>query len=441
MQFFNVRWREVAGNAPPGVSQAKVRLWLPRSLWGMAMVFAVAALVLHFNGSAMTSAIEDAKYLDAILPLLDVLVPAAIPVYVTVGAMVASRRPGNRIGWVLLTWGTLVAVQEAAKEYAAQALEVAPGSLPAGVLATWLSGVLNPVILLPCTLMLLLFPSGRLLTRRWRFVVWMAVGGVALAAIAEAVIPALQAGVRTKVVNPVGIEQVSTVTGVMVHIGFVVVGFALLAAVLSVVLRWHRAVGQERQQIKWLAYDFAILAVAGLFAVASVAIPIPGISITVLVLASVIGVMVFTIAIPINIAIVILKYRLYDIDLIINRTLVYGSLTALLAGLYFGGVMLGQVLLQGLTGQNSPIAAVASTLMIAAWFKPLRRRVQDFIDRHFYRRKYDVAKTLEAFSATLRSEVDLDELRGRLVNVVEDTMQPEHVSLWLCEDKVKEDGN
>jgi hypothetical protein len=145
-------------------------------------------------------------------------------------------------------------------------------------------------------------------------------------------------------------------------------------------------------------------------------------------------VLIGLVGIPISMGIAIMRYRLYEIDLIINRTLVYGSLTAVLVALYFGGIVLLQRLFVALTGERSTLAVVVSTLVIAALFTPLRRRIQSFIDRRFYRRKYDARKTLEAFSAQLRNETDMDALSGDLVGVVRETMQPAHVSLWLRPD-------
>ena len=192
-------------------------------------------------------------------------------------------------------------------------------------------------------------------------------------------------------------------------------------------LRLRRAAGVERQQVKWFAYAAAIFAIAGVLNVSTLAIDVP-------LWVEWANLVIFPVAgttIPIAIGIAILRYRLYDIDLLINRTLVYGLLTVTLVALYVGGIVVLQRLFVLLTGQRSTLAVVASTLLIAALFTPLRRRIQSFIDRRFYRRKYDARKTLEAFSAKLRDETDLDALSDDLVGVVRETMQPAHVSLWL----------
>ena len=199
-----------------------------------------------------------------------------------------------------------------------------------------------------------------------------------------------------------------------------------IAAGISLFLRLRQAVRVERQQLKWLAYAAAELAVGVIVVIISVAIDTPRWYEWV---ANVIFIVV-TPGVPIAIGIAILRYRLYEIDTLINRTLVYGSLTATLIALYFGGIVVLQRLFVLLTGQQSTLAVVASTLAIAALFNPLRRRIQGFIDRSFYRRKYDAVKTLEAFSAKLRDETDLEALNAELVEVVRETMQPSHISLW-----------
>jgi hypothetical protein len=203
-----------------------------------------------------------------------------------------------------------------------------------------------------------------------------------------------------------------------------------LISAASLFVRRLRARGVERQQLKWFTYAVAIT-VSGFIltytiseAVGSVWLRWAGNVITV------VGVL----GIPISMGIAILRYRLYEIDLLINRTLVYGSLTAMLVGVYVGGIVVLRGLLRTLTGQESQLAIVASTLAVAALFNPLRHRMQAFIDRRFYRSKYDARQTLEAFSAKLRDETDLDALSDDLVGVVRETMQPAHVSLWLRPD-------
>ncbi|HEV2125840.1 MAG TPA: hypothetical protein VGW38_24045, partial [Chloroflexota bacterium] len=259
---------------------------------------------------------------------------------------------------------------------------------------------------------------------RWRPVAW----GVALGTAGSVVGYALRAGPLgdfPQIANPYGVD--SPAVGMVGAAGSIVAAGCMVAAAVSLIVRLRRAGSEQRQQIKWLAYGGAVV-VSGVF-VGGLAIPwsVP-VSIVIMSL-SVLGLPVFT-------GIAILRHHLYDIDLVINRTLVYASLTASLALVYFGGVTATQAIVQGVTGQEElpQLVIVASTLVIAALFNPLRRRVQGFVDRRFYRRKYDAAKTLGTFSAKLRNETDLEALNGELVGVVRETMQPAHVSLWLKSD-------
>jgi hypothetical protein len=290
---------------------------------------------------------------------------------------------------------------------------------------------LVPIIIGFSVFFILLFPTGRLPSRRWRWVTWLTVAfvlvGVILGAFSSGPVESLG-----PIRNPVGIEGFSNIYN---SILFTMVPTVLLvAAASSVFMRLRRAKGVERQQIKWFAYA-AAATVIGLF----LAYVIPTMIDTPLwferagyaVLIAVIP------SLPISIGIAILRYRLYDIDIIINRTLVYGSLTAILAGVYFGSVTATQALFSILTDQQElpQVVVVTSTLLIAALFNPLRQRIQSFIDRRLYRRKYDARKTLEAFSAKLRDVTDLNALSDDLVGVVRETMQPAHVTLWLRPEK------
>jgi hypothetical protein len=236
-------------------------------------------------------------------------------------------------------------------------------------------------------------------------------------------------GILGPIENPLGIEGFSN--AYYKAILFIMTPLLTAAAALAVFIRLRRAIGVERQQIKWFAYAAAAYASAG-----TLAYIIPRVIDTPLWFERVGFALniVFVPAVPIAIGIAILRYRLYDIDILINRTHVYGSLTATLVVLYFGGIVVLQRMFVLLTGQQSTLAVVASTLLIAALFTTLRRRIQSFIDRRFYRRKYDARKTLEAFSTKLKNETDLEALNNDLVGVVKETMQPAHVSLWLRSD-------
>ncbi len=343
----------------------------------------------------------------------DMLIPTLNLAYTTVGAMMASLRPKNGVGWLCLSVG-LISILVDGVYWLAERMYIS-------FLTNWfpsLDWLPIMVLLLVVTLMLLIFPDGWLPSRRWRIAIWTGLAGIGLGAIADS-LPSFYSGV-----------------GSLWTIGGTASITALLASVAAVVLRWRRSKGQERQQLKWLVYTFAVTIVAALCAVVSWYIQDdkPGAMSYSTVLTTVVALAGLMVGIPSAIGVAILKHRRYDIDLIINRTLVYGSLTATLVALYFGGIVLLQRVFVGLTGQKSTLAVVASTLVIAALFNPLRRRIQRFIDRRFYRGKYDARKTLEAFSAKLRYETDIDALSDDLVGVVRDTMQPAHVSLWLRPD-------
>ena len=345
----------------------------------------------------------------------------------TVGAIVASRRPENLVGWLLCLFALGESISHFSAQYAIYALLAQPDSLPAGEAMAWVSSWLVFIIIGFSVLYILLFPTGRLPSRRWRWVTWLTVAfvlvGVILGAFSSGPVEGLG-----PIRNPLGIVSFPNVYGAVLDIMAAVL---LVAAAASVFVRLRHAIGVESQQIKWFAYA-AAATVIGLF----LAYVIPTMIDTPLwferagyaVLIAVIP------AIPISIGIAILRHRLYDIDIIINRTLVYGSLTVTLVALYFGGIVLLQSVFVVFTGERSTLAVVASTLLIAALFNPMRRRIQSFIDRRFYRSKYDARKTLEAFSAKLRDETDLEALNDDLVGVVRETMQPAHVSLWLRPD-------
>jgi len=387
--------------------------WLAWSLWALCVVFVVLAVLLYFYTS-----------LERPHPRFVVLAGVPLLVYPTIGAFIVSHRPKNAVGWVLCGMGFVFEVLAFARAYADYTLFAHPGLLPGeevmDSLDPWTVG---PSLLLGAVLLFLLFPDGKLpeavelaaapVNRMWRGVVWMAVCGAALLTLWWVTWP----GGTVEVLGKFG--------GAILLLSFVV-------SVISVFLRLQSAEGRERQQIKWFAYGAAVFLGAYFFLQAA-GDQIGGW----LGWWAVFVVMVTALlVIPVTVGIAILRNRLYDIDIIINRTLVYGSLTAMLALFYFGGVTVTQALFQTLTGQERlpQLVVVASTLVIAALFTPLRRRIQSFIDRRFYRRKYDARKTLEAFSAQLRNETDLNALRGDLVGVVRETMQPAHISLWLRPD-------
>src|SRR5215207_883253 len=345
--------------------------------------------------------------------------------YPTVGALVASRRPENPVGWLLCLYGLAISISYSCAEYAIYALLAEPNSQSAGEAMAWIVSWVLPIIIGLSAFLYLLFPTGRLPSRRWRWVAWLTGVLVLAGVITSAFYSGALMGVLGPIQNPLGVEGFTSIYKALLYILSTV---ALGAVVLSVFMRLRRAIGVERQQIKWFAY-----AAAGNVITTGLAYLIPIVVDTPLWFERM-GfalVIAFIPAVPITIGIAILRYRLYDIDIIINRTLVYGSLTAMLIALYFVGIVVLQRVFVFLTSEKSTLAVVASTLLIAALFNPLRRRIQSFIDRRFYRRKFDVAKTLKGFSAQLRDETDLDALSDDLVGVVREAMQPAHVSLWL----------
>jgi hypothetical protein len=335
------------------------------------------------------------------------------------------------VGWLLCLYGLVISISHFGAQYATYALLAQPDSLPAGEAMAWILSWVLPITLGLTVFYILLFPTGRLPSRRWRWLGWLTVIFVVVGVILAAFSSGALLGILGPIQNPLGIEGFSNIY--YKAILFTMASLLTLAAALAVFIRLRRAIGVERQQIKWFAYAAVATVSAGTLAyIIPRVIDTPlwfermGFALNI----------AFIPAIPIAIGIAILRYRLYDIDLLINRTLVYGSLTLMLALVYFGGVTATQVVFTALTGQEEQpqLTIVVSTLVIAALFTPLRRRIQSFIDRRFYRRKYDARKTLEAFSAQLRDETDLNALSEDLVGVVRETMQPAHVSLWLRPD-------
>jgi hypothetical protein len=314
-----------------------------------------------------------------------------------------------------------------ATEYAFYALVTQPGALPGGVWIAWSRLWTATLLWALMFFVLLLFPNGRLPSPRWRPFAWGAAATFVLLGVLFALKPGRLVDVR--VPNPMGVEWAAGIMKVSESIlVFVVLGI-MLAAAASVIGRFRRARGAERLQLKWLTYAVGFWAISGVVGLFNFQVLHNR---DIEFFASTLGI-VATAAISTAVGVAILRYRLYEIDLLINRTLVYGLLTAMLAAVYFGGIATTQTILRVLTGQQElpQLAVVVSTLLITALFNPLRRRIQSFIDRRFYRKKYDARKTLEAFSAKLRDETDLAALNDELVGVVRETMQPAHATLWL----------
>jgi hypothetical protein len=375
------------------------------------LAWALCALALALMGCAVALAVLNKS------DVAEAISPMALTVSAMVGGLVASRRPANPIGWFFLGSAGCLALAEVAARYATSGL---PGALAMAWLWSWLwlPGVTLLLFFVP-----LYFPDGRLVSPRWRWLVRVAflfcVGGAIYSAFSPGEIQ------HEGIVNPLGIEALRPVSDLLGPFAFVLYFALLFASAASLVVRFRRSGSVERQQIKWLA--FAALAIPVWFLTNA---PIDAASDTLFVIMDVLIVSALT---PAATGIAILRYRLYDIDVVINRTLVYGSLTVTLALVYLGGVAVTQTVFRFLTGQEQQpqLAVLVSTLVIAAIFNPLRRRVQAFVDRRFYRKKYDAGQILQSFGARLRNETDLDALSSDLVGVARETVQPAHVSLWL----------
>jgi hypothetical protein len=389
----------------------------------MAMFLASAALyVLSLSAQSPSNWIT----VGTVSEVLGFVPFLAFPI---VGALITSRRPQNPIGWICLADGLLWSLLGITDYYTRYGV-TQPGPVPFSVAITAALGQwlwLPPVGLLGIY-MILLFPDGKLPSRRWRPLAWLSGALIVVGSVSFAIDPGPLSGLRG-VRNPFGVEGAPWAALVW-PVVIALLPLCILASVVSLVLRYRRSRGEQRQQIKWMA--FAASLVGQVFLGGIVTSFIPGLEYLERGFETV-GVLSYA-GIPIAVGLAVLRYRLYDIDLLINRALVYGSLTVLLAATYVGGVVGLQALLRTLTGQESTLAIVASTLAIAALFAPLRRLVQGFVDRRFYRRKYDAAKTLAAFNARLRDETELGTLSGDVVGVVRETMQPAHVSLWLRPD-------
>ena len=404
----------------------RAAFWLAWSLWGFSLTLTVLALLLLALNLAHPHAHTFDSWLDSTINAV---------FFSTVGAIVASRRSENLVGWLLCLYGLAQSIYHFSAQYAIYALLAHPDSFPVGEAMAWVSSFLLPIIIGFSVFFILLFPTGRLPSRRWRWVTWLTVAFVLVGAISGAFSSGPVDGLGP-IRNPLGMEGFSNVYNSLLFT--MVATFLLVAAASSVFMRLRGAKGVERQQIKWFAYAAAatVMGLVLAYVIPEVIdVPLWFERIGYAILLSLIP------AIPISIGIAILRYHLYDIDIIINRTLVYGTLTATLALVYFGVVTATQTLFRTLTGEEQlpQLVVVASTLVIAALFNPLRRRIQAFIDRRFYRSKYDAAKTLEAFSVKLRDETDLEALNNDLVGVVRETMQPAHVSLWLRPDQPQQE--
>jgi hypothetical protein len=351
--------------------------------------------------------------------LESVALPAALA-FAVVGALVASRQPRNRVGWLLLAAGLCMAVTSLGESYARYALVTAPGSLPGGLYAAWVQATLFGMVAILAIFLPLYFPTGRLLSPRWRPILWAGIGYLLFAVLGNVLqpgplewLPGAAAARNPGLYLPAAKPLLDVILALSAPCFLVGVG----GAVAALVVRFRRSRGIERQQLKWFTYAAALA-------------PLPPLAYE---FARGVWPVLFALIlplVPISVGIAILRYRLYEIDRIINRTLVYGLLTAVLALGYAAGSLLF-VLVAGAGADPPSWLVAAATLAAAAVFRPARRRIQAVVDRRFNRRRYNAAQTIQAFSTRLRDEVDLDTLSAELLAVAGRTMEPTVVSLWL----------
>jgi hypothetical protein len=410
---------------------SRVAAWLAWSLAALCVAMFVAGVALTLLSLSGAPDTRPSSTWDTVVGLL-VFVPfLAFPL---VGALVASRRPHNPVGWVCLAaglfWMLIVLEDSAPSDFGPY-----PVTIDALTQWTWV-----PPVGLLGIYMILLFPDGQLPSRRWRPFAWFAGAVMVLASVVLTISPGEVPG-HPGVRNPFGLEGYPMAAQVLLGV-VALLPVCILASAVSLVWRYRRSGGEVRQQIKWVAFAasfvglvYGITLLAGLL-LAPEALTTEEGPLWMSLLQN--AVLMSYAGLPIAVGVAVLWYRLYDIDLIINRALVYAVLTATLALVYAGSVVGLQYVFRALSGQDSTLAVVASTLVIAALFNPLRRRIQSFVDRRFYRRKYDAANIFATFNARLRDETDLETLSRDVVGVARRTVQPEHVFLWLRPDTVPE---
>ena len=391
----------------------------------LARIAGWLVVVVYVAGVTASNWLERSAGLPNRTPVDDAVLQVGFGAFAVVGALLVAKRPANAVGWIMASVAIMVAVFHTGDTYTAAVMVTRGRPDAVAVVAAWIGNWYWYLLLVLVVIFVpLLFPDGHLPSRRWLPVAVLPGIGTVIVVIYSALVPILEVNEASgyEIDNPIGIkglDRVKDLPGFMVLNGLLVLG--VVGAAASVMVRFYRSRGVERQQMKWFVYAAALILLATI--VDRLPSFINGLWLGLVL-----------IAMPTAIAVAVMRYRLYDIDLVINRTLVYGPLTAMLVLVYVTGVVSFQNAFRTLTGQESQIAVVASTLAIAALFNPLRRRLQTFVDRRFYRRKYDAAETLAAFAERLRDETNLDALDIELVKVVRETLQPAHASLWLRPD-------
>ena len=361
---------------------------------------------------------------------LFLLVLVAFPL---AGLMILRQEPRNTVGWLLMAIGCTWGIGGYVDAYAYLALVGSPGSLPGGGAAAALAILVwAPALGLTGTFLFLVFPDGHLPTRRWRPVAWFSATVLVVLTLALLLSPGeLEEGPGAGLVNPLGVAALGPALAVALELLVPTFAVCVLASATALVVRFRRSRGIERLQLKWLATASAMVGLTfGIGIAASLLASGEEEQASWLSVIDQLSFLVFALP-PISIGFAVLRYRLYDIDVVVNRALVYGSLTACLAAVYLTSVLMLQIALQPLT-ERSDLAVAASTLTVAALFRPLRAHIQSSVDRRFYRRKYDGAQALDAFTGRLRHEVDLDAVGVYLLAAVRETVQPRHASVWLA---------
>jgi hypothetical protein len=388
--------------------------WLAWSVWCLTLaLYAVGVTIQEIAGGQ--NANTEGESWGARIGLL-----AAFLGFATIGALVSSRQPRNAIGWIFGAVALLVALSVAGGEWAGYTFVEEPGSLPGGYVAGWFYlWAWFPAIAL-IAFVPLLFPDGRVPGRRWRVVLWGLIALLVVMTVGTWFVPGPMNGEDEPAWpdNPLGIEAVDDLYNATNNVPTIAFLVLLVASLASMVVRFRRSRGDERQQLKWMLFAVLVLALSvGITEAFGVDT----------------GDLVFAVTIalfPAALGVAMLKYRLYDVDVVIRKTLVYGALSAVLAVTYVGVVVGAQAALDPVTG-GSDLAIAVSTLVVAALFLPVRTRIQRVVDRRFYRRRYDAQRTLEAFGARLREEVDLETLSMELRRVAIETMQPSRVGVWV----------
>jgi hypothetical protein len=392
------------------VSRDTALVWSGRTVAVASVPLVAATMALGVQRPEGAEGITDYGSPDAVYSLAQLM-------FALVGGIVVGRYPRHRVGWLFIAVGATGTFGAFLYEYAAYGLVTSPGGVPSAPEAA----VLYYLVLTPIpawlSLMVLVFPTGTLPSLRWRVVAGSAVLGIAVSWVA-AIFLWPERGFLLLQEAP----ALDGIAGVMFDVPYLVNIPVVVTALLSLLFRFRRSRAIERLQLKWFVFAMILAVAATLLRAASTEGPVIQYEIV-----AALG----TLTVPVAAGVAILRYRLYDIDRIINRSIVYGALTALLAAAYLGIVVTLQNLIPG--ADDSDLTIAGSTLAVAALFRPLRSRVQGFIDRRFYRGKYDTQRTLESFSSRLREDVDLDHLSADLLGVVRDTMQPAHASLWLKE--------